>query len=150
MSPVRVSARRYAAAMPQPKVKNLALILARDLAEHVGTPVFLVDPDGTLVFYNEAAEAILGQPFVEAGELSRDEWGINWRPRDPATGLVLTLDELPLVRTLAHRHAAHRRMLIRGLDDVDRVIDVVAFPLIANDELVGGVALFWEPHGGEE
>ena len=38
----------------------IELILMRQLAGGLATPVFLVDPDGDLLFYNEPAEAILG------------------------------------------------------------------------------------------
>ena len=45
--------------------RNLVLILARDFASRLATAVFLVDPDDNLIYYNEAAEQMLGIPFVE-------------------------------------------------------------------------------------
>lgn len=38
----------------------IQIILTRQLATHLNVAVFLVDPKGTLLFYNEPAEAILG------------------------------------------------------------------------------------------
>jgi len=45
--------------------RNLVLILARDLAEKLATAMFLVDHEGTLVFFNETAEQILGRTFAD-------------------------------------------------------------------------------------
>jgi hypothetical protein len=41
--------------------------LARQLAGYLSVPVFLVDPLGNLLFYNEPAEVILGRRFEETG-----------------------------------------------------------------------------------
>ena len=49
----------------RPAQQNLILILARDFASRLATAVFLVDADGTVVYYNEAAERLLGTKFVE-------------------------------------------------------------------------------------
>ena len=49
---------------------NLPLILARELASNLATPMFLLDAGGMLVFYNDAAELLLGKPFAELGEIA--------------------------------------------------------------------------------
>ena len=54
--------------------KPLELILARNLLTSISTPSFLVDGEGTLVFYNEAAAAVLGRSFEEAGQMSVAQW----------------------------------------------------------------------------
>ena len=54
--------------------KDLMLILARELATNASTPMFIADAEGTLVFYNEPAERILGRPFAAAGEINASEW----------------------------------------------------------------------------
>lgn len=125
--------------------KDLVLILARQLAERLPSPVFLVDHEGTLVFYNGAAERVLGVTFAEAGELSAGEWGERWDPQDPDTGTVLTLEELPLVIAVMQRRPAHRPMVIIGSDGARRSIEVTAYPLQSReDRFVGAVAIFWE------
>jgi PAS domain-containing protein len=124
---------------------NLVLILGRGLASSIATPMFLVDPDGTLVYFNEPAESILGQSFAETGELSPEEWGTRFYPEDPDSGEKLDSDDLPLTQALVGRHPAHRGLVITGLDGVRRNIAVTAFPLFARtDEFVGAVAIFWE------
>ena len=37
--------------------------------------MFLIDATGTLVFYNEAAELLIGRPFAELGEIPALEFG---------------------------------------------------------------------------
>ena len=39
--------------MPQQEIE---MILVRQLASYLAMPIFIVDPQGTLVFYNEPAE----------------------------------------------------------------------------------------------
>lgn len=127
---------------------NLVMILARGMASAIATPWFLVDPDGTLVYYNEAAEAILGQTYAEAGALKPEEWGTMFRPEDIETGKSVAPSDLPLAKALQDRVPAHGRLRITGLDEEKRDIAVTAFPLFARtDEFVGAVAIFWEENG---
>jgi PAS domain-containing protein len=124
---------------------NLVMILARGLASAIATPWFLVDPDGTLLYYNEPAEAILGHTYAEAGALKPDEWGTMFQPEDPETGGTVALEDLPLSKALQQHVPAHGRLRITGLDEEKRHIAVTAFPLFAKtDEFVGAVAIFWE------
>lgn len=127
--------------------KDLTLILARDLASKLATPTFIVDPEGTLLYYNEPAETVLGTRYAETGEMAMDEWGSVFSPVDPK-GDVVPVAELPLSIAISERRPAHRPLLITGLDGVQRTIAVTAFPLIPHPgELVGAVAIFWEEAG---
>jgi PAS domain-containing protein len=124
---------------------DLVMILARGLASSIATPMFLVDPDGTLVYFNEPAEGILGTSYAEAGEMALDEWGTAFVPEDAETGEALESKGLPLTIALTERKPAHRTMRITGRDGATRDIAVSAFPLWARmDEFVGAVAIFWE------
>jgi PAS domain-containing protein len=124
--------------------KPIELILTRQLASSLAMPIFLVDADGTLVYYNESAEHILGRRFDETGEMSADEWATAFSPTDE-TGRPLRPDEVPL--TIAHieRRPVHVELWIRGLDNVARQIGATALPLIgAGGRYVGSLAIFWE------
>jgi PAS domain-containing protein len=124
--------------------KNLVLILAREFASKLATATFLIDAGGNLVFYNEAAEEILGRSFAEAGEIAAEQWGAIFDVKD-LDGSPLPLEEMPGGVALLERKPAHRSLRITGLDGEQRVIAVTAFPLMARaDELVGAVAIFWE------
>jgi PAS domain-containing protein len=127
----------------------IELILVRHLAGSLTIPLFLVDPAGTMVFYNEAAERLLGRRYDEAGEMNFDEWTTIFAVRDER-GAALDIDDLPLVRALRQRRPAHARFDITGLDGTPRTIEVSAFPLEAEGHRqLGAVALFWESDSGE-
>lgn len=122
----------------------IELILVRHLGARLAVPLFLVDIDGTMVFYNEAAETVLGQRFDDAGEMSFGEWTSIFAVRDDA-GEPLNIDELPLVQTLRSQRPAHSRFGITGLDGQPRTLEVAAFPLQGQGGVrLGAVALFWE------
>jgi len=125
--------------------RSLLLILARELASNVATPMFVVDRHGVLVFYNEAAERLLGQSFSVTGPISSHEWGgTMFRPED-LDGNPITVNDLPLVETLAARRPAHARFRITGMDGVKRTIEATSFPLFARaDDLAGALSVFWE------
>jgi PAS domain-containing protein len=129
---------------------NLVLILARGLASSIATPMFLVDPEGTLVYFNEAAEGILGQTYAESGEMSSEEWGTAFRPEDPETGDKLDPQSLPLTMALSEQRPAHRKLAITGTDGERRLINITALPFFARtDEFVGAVAIFWQAEEAE-
>ena len=48
--------------------RPIELILARNLLSSLSTPAFLASGPGEIIFYNEAAGAILGQRFEAAAE----------------------------------------------------------------------------------
>lgn len=124
--------------------KPLELILARQLAESLSVAVFLVDPQGRLVFYNEPAGEVLGMRFEETGELPMEEWSTEFKPVD-AAGRALMPDDLPLVVALRGNRPAHARFWVRGHDQVRREIQVTAIPLRGpGQQVVGAAAFFWE------
>jgi PAS domain-containing protein len=130
--------------MEKTQQRNLVLILARELAANSATPMFVVDPEGTLVFFNEPAEQVLGRSFSETGPLDSNEWGTIFSPLDPS-GRPIPVDNLPLTRALRDLQPGHLAMKITGLDGEQRMIAVTAFPLFARaNEFVGALAIFWE------
>jgi PAS domain-containing protein len=124
--------------------KEIEVILTRQLASYLDMPVFLVDPAGTLIYFNERAEHILGRRFEETGEMPASEWSTTFIPRDEL-GQPLPADQLPLVIAVSEKRPAFRAFSIRGLDGVDRFIEVTAFPLIGlQGRHLGAAAIFWE------
>ena len=124
--------------------QEIEVILARQLADYLALPIFLVDQAGNLLFYNEAAEKILGHRYEETGPMSEKEWTTVFQPTDE-DGRPLPAAELPLVVALQESRPAHSGFWIRGLDGVLRQIEVMAFPLIGqSDRRLGAVAIFWE------
>ena len=130
--------------MPQQEIE---MILVRQLASYLAMPIFVVDPEGTLVFYNEPAESLLGRRFEETGEMPMSEWSTIFEPTDE-TGVPIAPNEVPLAIALTERRPAHRGLWIRGLDNVQRHLEVTGFPLIGQaNRYLGAIAIFWEAAG---
>jgi PAS domain-containing protein len=126
---------------------EIELILFRQAASYLATPIFLVDLEGNLLFYNEPAESILGLRYEESGELPLSEWATVFVPIDEE-GNELPPDGLPLVITVRERRPALGSFWITGLDGVKRHLTVTALPLFGHgDRDLGSVAFFWV--GGE-
>jgi len=124
--------------------QEIEVILSRHLAECLAMPIFIVNPDGDLIFYNEPAEAILGQSYTETGTMPAREWATIFNPMD-GEGKSIAPEDLPLVIALSKRHPAHKLFWILGRDGVTREIEVTAFPLIGQaDRFLGALAIFWE------
>jgi PAS domain-containing protein len=122
----------------------IQLILMRQLGGLLSVPLFLVNPKGDLLFYNEPAEVILGLRFEETGAMPAAEWSTAFIPLDEQER-PLPPQELPLMIALAEGRPAHKRFHIRGLDGVSRKIEVAALPIQGlQGELLGAVALFWQ------
>ncbi len=124
---------------------HLVLILARDFASRLATAVFLVDASGSVIYFNEAAERVLGRRFIEGSGMAADEWSTAFAPTDDV-GNPIPLARMPLGVAIRERRPDHGAMCIRGLDGAERRIEVTAFPLFAHeDECLGAIAVFWEP-----
>jgi PAS domain-containing protein len=124
--------------------QEVEIILSRHLAEYLAMPIFIVNPAGDLIFYNEPAEAILGQTYSESGIMPASEWSTVFQPVDQE-GSSIPPEELPLMIALSQQRPAHKLFWIRGLDGISREIEVTAFPLIGQaDRFLGAVAIFWE------
>lgn len=124
--------------------KHLALIIARELASQLATATFIADAAGDLVFYNEAAEEILGRTFAEAGPMSAESWTSQFLLED-LDGDSLPLERMPAGIALLERRPAHGELRMTGLDGQRRLLSVTAVPLFASPtEFVGMIALFWQ------
>jgi PAS domain-containing protein len=123
--------------------KHLVLILAREFASNLSTPTLVADARGRLVYYNEAAEAVVGRRFAEVREVPLDEWIAAYEARSLASEPIPP-ERRPARIALDERRAAHLRYFVTGADGVEREIEVTAFPLFAHtEEFVGIVVIFW-------
>jgi PAS domain-containing protein len=123
--------------------KELVLILARAFASNLSTPTLLTDASGNLVFYNEAAEAVVGRRLSEIGEVPLEDWLAGFEPRT-AGSEPLAPERRPSRIALEERRPAHLQYVVTSTDGVEREIEVSAFPLFAHtDEFVGVIVIFW-------
>lgn len=124
--------------------QEVEVILARHLAEHLALPMFIIDPEGNLLFFNEPAEAVLGLRFGDTGLMPASEWSTMFEPVDQL-GKPIAPEELPLVIAMTQSHPAHKGFWIRGLDAKVRKIELTAFPLVGQSgRISGAVSIFWE------
>ncbi|HEX9683935.1 MAG TPA: PAS domain-containing protein [Acidimicrobiales bacterium] len=124
--------------------KALTLILARELASNLATPMFVIDARGYLVFYNDAAEGLIGKPFAEIGEIAANDWGAML-DLSTESGEPLDTHDTPPAVAYYHHRPAHDALVVTALDGTRRHIEVTAYPLFAKPEEVEGVlAIFWE------
>jgi PAS domain-containing protein len=127
--------------MPQ---KPIEVILMRQLASYLAMPILLLDPAGTLLFYNEPAEKLLGRRYAETGELPLAEWTRCFR-LSTEDGSPLAPEDRPLIIALQQRRAVHGAFWIQGFDGIARKIEATAFPLEGQGQRqLGAVAIFWQ------
>lgn len=124
--------------------QEVEVILARHLAENLALPIFIVDPQGNLIFFNEPAEAVLGLRFGDTGLLPASEWSTMFEPMEQ-DGKLIAPEELPLVIAMTDCHPAHKGFWIKDLNKKMRQIELTAFPLIGQaGHMLGAMAIFWE------
>jgi PAS domain-containing protein len=123
---------------------EVEVILARHLAENLALSMFIVDPEGNLIFFNEPAEAVLGIRFGDTGLLPASEWSTMFKPMDE-DGKPIPPEEIPLMISMMHGYPAHRGLWIKGLDEKMRQLEVTAVPLIGQaGTMLGAMTIFWE------
>jgi PAS domain-containing protein len=125
----------------EPEEQPLELILARNLISIISLGAFLVDAEGAIVFFNDAAAEIFGVQFEETGRIAQADWSTELGPLDEQ-GRSLPTDELPLAVALRDGRPGYGRFHVR----TDRgLIPIVAtgLPLIGSGGLHGALVVFW-------
>src|SRR3954454_3289049 len=106
--------------------KPLELILARNLLTSISTPGFLLDSDAAVVFYNEAAAALLGRSFEDAGRMEADQWTRAFGPFEK-DGSPVEVDTLGGTDGIRSGRPAHTRFVIRTAGGATQPIEASAF-----------------------
>ena len=122
--------------------KPLELILARNLLTSLSTPAFLVDEKGALIFYNEAAGALLGISFEESGRMPAEEWSHAVGPFGDE-GSPIPIEELPTTKALRQGRPAHGGFKVRSVRGEEYEIESTALPIVAEGGQEGAMIFFW-------
>jgi PAS domain-containing protein len=126
---------------------SLPLILARELAANLATPMFLIDAAGILVFCNEAAELLLGKSYSEIGGITALEFGAMLELGN-VDGTPLRRRDSPAGVAFYDREPAHRTLLATTLEGTRQPFEVTAYPLFGHvDEMHGVLTVFWRAKG---
>lgn len=118
----------------------LDLILARNFVAAIMTPAFIVNQDGVMTFFNEAAGNLIGRHFEETGRLTREEWN-HIGPVDEA-GQPIASDRMPMTIALRQGHPAYGRFRIKTDQGILMDVDTSAFPLMTNGDSHGALVAF--------
>lgn len=122
--------------------KPLELILARNLLSSISTPAFLVGDEGLLLFYNEAAAALLGRRFEEIGSLPAAEWTAEFGPFDE-DDRPMAWDEIPATVAVRENRPYHGRFRIGGANGQHHSIVASAIPIVGPGGTSGAIVIFW-------
>lgn len=129
--------------------KPLELILARNLLSSISTPAFLVSGDGQLLFYNEAAGALLGRSFEETGTMAPEDWIALFGPFDEHDEPI-RYDLIPATVALRDNRPYHGNFRICGADGRHREIAASAIPIVGTEGSAGAIVIFWPVRDGQD
>ncbi len=122
----------------------LELILLRQWASYIKTPIWITSADGYLLYFNEPAESIIGVRFGEADPMPVDELVSRFEITDEY-GAAIDDDDLPLAVAVKKRKPSHSRLRVRSHGGEYVRISVTAFPIEGQGgRFLGAVAMFWE------
>ena len=120
------------------------VILLRRLADRLLMPILVTDAEGRVLFYNPAAEPLIGRPFAELGPVQLRDWNDAFQSTDE-DGSPIKVEDHPLSVARLQQQPCYRRIQYQGLDGVKRRVDVTAFPLVGQcNRHLGAVGIFWE------
>jgi PAS domain-containing protein len=122
--------------------RPLELILARNLLSALSTPAMLVNHQGDVLFYNEAAAALLGRRFEDTGTLSAQQWTSAFGPLDD-TGRPIPVEQQPLTRALRANRAGHSPHRIRSVTGTEHLVQVSGVPIMGSGDFHGAMVFFW-------
>ncbi|HUG08807.1 MAG TPA: PAS domain-containing protein [Acidimicrobiia bacterium] len=125
----------------------IEMILLRQVSSYLSLPIWMMDAEGNLVFYNEPAERLLGIQFDDVGPVHAEQVGEMFRITD-LSGEPVPDSDLPIVVALRKRVPHHKDVRFCGTDGVWRDVTVSALPIEGQgDRFVGVFASFWEIQG---
>jgi PAS domain S-box-containing protein len=120
------------------------MILLRQLASYLTIPMWMMDEEGNLIYYNESAEGLLGVEFDDAGPIRAEQLTGMWHVTQ-LDGAPLPDPDFPVVTALMKRVPVHRAVRFQGMDGVWRAVEVTAIPIEGQgNRFLGVLATFWE------
>jgi PAS domain-containing protein len=125
----------------------IEIILLRQWASYVVVPIWIIDPDGNLIYCNESAEDVTGIHFDEEGDAPVETYATRFDICD-LDGSPLMTEDIPIAIAQSKQIPAHRVVQIRDLNGTWRKIETTAIPLVGQGgRQLGAMAMFWEVNG---
>jgi PAS domain-containing protein len=119
----------------------LELILARNLVSLIALATVLIDVEGSIIFFNDAAAEFFGGLFEETGAVPLARWRGEVGPFDENEQHLPTAN-LPVTRAFRDGRPGFGKFHIRGGAGLVEV-EVVALPLVGSVGLHGAMVVFW-------
>ena len=135
--------------MSAPQQKPLELIIARNLLSSIITPALLVGEEGQLLFFNEAAAAMLGRRFEETGGMSAETWIAEFGPFG-AVEEPLPYEHIPATRALRNNRPFHGTFRICVAGGVRQDVAASTIPIVGARGASGAIVIFWPLDGNEQ
>jgi PAS domain-containing protein len=128
--------------------RPLELILARNLLSSISTPAFLVGHEGELLFYNEAAGALVGRRFEETGTMPAAAWTSEIGPFGDDEKPI-PHDENPATVALRANRPFHGNFRICAAGGTYQDIAASAIPIVGSGGPSGAIVIFWPVSEGK-
>ena len=128
--------------------RPLELILARNLLSSISTPAFLVGEEGALLFYNEAAGALVGRRFEETGVMPAAQWVSEFGPFGD-NDEPMAYDRIPATVALRENRPYHGNFRICAAGGNHQDIAASAIPIVGPGGSSGAIVIFW-PVGADQ
>jgi PAS domain-containing protein len=107
-------------------------------------PIVIVDAQGTLIYWNEPAELLLGIRFEETGEIPASLWREQFAVRE-VDQTPTPIEEWPLVIALVQHLPVSRTIWVGAPNGHWRHVNWTSVPFIAQGgEFIGVQSVFWE------
>lgn len=128
---------------------QLGIILVKQLADSVYIPIFVVAPNGIVIFFNEPAEQIIEKRFEETGPIDLQNWCDLLDPRD-IEGNKIPVEQLPISITLEKQIPDNNNFWIQKRGGEHSHVYITSFPIIDNSNVfIGAICMFWEERQNE-
>jgi PAS domain-containing protein len=130
--------------------KPLELILARNLLSSLSTPAFLVGEEGALLYYNQAAGAMLGRGFEESGNMTATAWTGEFGPFG-SDDQPLPYEQIPATLAVRDNRPYHGKFRIRAAGGMHADVAASAIPIVGLGGSSGGaIVFFWPVEDGKQ
>ena len=122
----------------------MELILLRQVASYLTLPMWIMDHQGNLLYYNDPAQDLLGARFADVGAISAGELESRFEVTGP-DGSPIGPEGMPVVQALRRQAPTHGEVRYRSLDGTSHLVEITALPIVGQGQrFLGVLATFWE------
>jgi PAS domain-containing protein len=130
--------------------RPIELILLRELARRLSTPVTLYNANWRLVYLNPAAEALFALDYEELGEITLAEAMAIMRPTD-INGAPITAEHMPVGIALRQQQAQQANIWVHDAGGVAHRVAITSIPLRGQGGgALGAMSILWKVEDGDQ